>query len=233
METLANETRAVVQFLEGFRENRFMAARTDAKAIADQATVEITFEFPEQRQRKKRALFDYEGRDDRPQMTPEEGYKRDVFLPLVDKALSSIKERFSQLDSFRDLYGFLLSTMDMGKEIENGTLLERCKRFAEEMGDIDAQDMCLEIGIIVKSYPQNKPKSPFGMLCYIYEQSLLDMYPNLSVALRILLTVPVTVASAERSFSKLKLLKKLHEVNHVSRPSQWTGRNSYRARNSS
>ena len=33
------------------------------------------------------------------------------------------------------------------------------------------------------------------------------MYPNLSVALRILLTVPVTVASAERSFSKLKLLK--------------------------
>ena len=34
-----------------------------------------------------------------------------------------------------------------------------------------------------------------------------DCYPNVSVAYRILLTVPVTVASAERSFSKLKLLK--------------------------
>jgi len=34
-----------------------------------------------------------------------------------------------------------------------------------------------------------------------------DCYPNISVAYRILLTVPVTVASAERSFSKLKLLK--------------------------
>jgi hypothetical protein len=32
-------------------------------------------------------------------------------------------------------------------------------------------------------------------------------YPNVSDAYRILLTVPVTVASAERSFSKLKLLK--------------------------
>src|SRR6266540_1314920 len=32
-------------------------------------------------------------------------------------------------------------------------------------------------------------------------------YPNVSVAYRILLTIPVTVASAERSFSKLKLLK--------------------------
>jgi hypothetical protein len=34
-----------------------------------------------------------------------------------------------------------------------------------------------------------------------------DCYPNVSVAYRILLTVPVTVASVERSFSKLKLLK--------------------------
>ena len=32
-------------------------------------------------------------------------------------------------------------------------------------------------------------------------------YPNVSIAYRILLTMPVTVASAERSFSNLKLLK--------------------------
>jgi len=34
-----------------------------------------------------------------------------------------------------------------------------------------------------------------------------DCYPNTSIAYRILFTMPVTVASAERSFSKLKLLK--------------------------
>ena len=33
------------------------------------------------------------------------------------------------------------------------------------------------------------------------------MKPNLWTALRIRLTIPVTVASAERSFSKLKLIK--------------------------
>uniref|UniRef100_A0A8I6YFS3 HAT C-terminal dimerisation domain-containing protein n=1 Tax=Hordeum vulgare subsp. vulgare TaxID=112509 RepID=A0A8I6YFS3_HORVV len=42
----------------------------------------------------------------------------------------------------------------------------------------------------------------------IYEfVRVADCYPNVSIAYRILLTVPVTVASAERSFSKLKLLK--------------------------
>ena len=35
----------------------------------------------------------------------------------------------------------------------------------------------------------------------------MDSYPNVSIAYRILFTMPVTVASAKRSFSKLKLLR--------------------------
>ena len=35
----------------------------------------------------------------------------------------------------------------------------------------------------------------------------IDMCPNVLIAYRVMLTVPVTVASTERSFSKLKLLK--------------------------
>lgn len=35
----------------------------------------------------------------------------------------------------------------------------------------------------------------------------MDCFPNVLIAYRILLTVPVIVASVERSFSKLKLLK--------------------------
>nr|CAH7759974.1 unnamed protein product [Callosobruchus chinensis]CAH7765221.1 unnamed protein product [Callosobruchus chinensis] len=34
-----------------------------------------------------------------------------------------------------------------------------------------------------------------------------ENFPNLYVALRILLTLPVSVASGERSFSKLKIIK--------------------------
>ena len=36
---------------------------------------------------------------------------------------------------------------------------------------------------------------------------MCEIFSNLTVALRILLTLPVTVASGERSFSKLKLIK--------------------------
>jgi hypothetical protein len=36
---------------------------------------------------------------------------------------------------------------------------------------------------------------------------LISTFPNLSAALRIFLTMPVTVAHGERSFSKLKIIK--------------------------
>ena len=50
-------------------------------------------------------------------------------------------------------------------------------------------------------------KSPLDILRYVHANRLHELLPNVSVALRILLTVPVTVASGERSFSKLKLIK--------------------------
>ena len=42
---------------------------------------------------------------------------------------------------------------------------------------------------------------------HLLKTHLFELYPNVYIALRILLTCPVTVASAERSLSKLKLIK--------------------------
>jgi len=39
------------------------------------------------------------------------------------------------------------------------------------------------------------------------KNELTTTFPNLTVSLRILLTLPVTVAAGGRSFSKLKLIK--------------------------
>jgi len=45
------------------------------------------------------------------------------------------------------------------------------------------------------------------MLNFIYKNKLQDAYQNISVAYQTYLTMPVTSASCERSFSKLKLIK--------------------------
>ena len=52
-----------------------------------------------------------------------------------------------------------------------------------------------------------KKMTQLDLLIFINEKELAEIYPNLWIALRVSLTLPVTVASAERSFSKLKLIK--------------------------
>ena len=51
---------------------------------------------------------------------------------------------------------------------------------------------------------QINDNSPINILNYIKR---LESFSNACIVFRILLTIPVTVASAERSFSKLKLIK--------------------------
>ena len=51
---------------------------------------------------------------------------------------------------------------------------------------------------------QINDNSPINILNYIKR---LESFPNACIVFRILLPIPVTVASAERSFSKLKLIK--------------------------
>lgn len=46
------------------------------------------------------------------------------------------------------------------------------------------------------------------------------LYPCLANAYQLALTIPVSVASNERSFSKLRLVKKLPQINHESRSSR-------------
>ena len=51
---------------------------------------------------------------------------------------------------------------------------------------------------------QINENSPINVLNYIKR---LESFPNAVIVFIILLTIPVTVASTERSFSKLKLIK--------------------------
>jgi hypothetical protein len=69
--------------------------------------------------------------------------------------------------------------------------------------DLDGLDLFSELKVL-KEILQIEESAPIDILNYL---KTLDSFSNTCIAYRILLTIPVTVASAERSFSKLKLIK--------------------------
>ena len=73
-----------------------------------------------------------------------------------------------------------------------------------QSSDINAEDLFTELRVLCVTVPK-EAKTALETLRYLKKRK--GTFPNSEIALRILLTIPVTVASGERSFSKLKLIK--------------------------
>ena len=73
----------------------------------------------------------------------------------------------------------------------------------ETYSDIDGLDLFSELKVL-KEVLQINENSPINVLNYIKR---LEYFPNACISFKILLTIPVTIASIKRSFSKLKLIK--------------------------
>ena len=82
-------------------------------------------------------------------------------------------------------------------------LIDCCTTFAKTFSsddscDVDLNDLISKLKVLQLTLP--------AMEIFEFVKEM-DSYPNVSTAYRILFTMPVTVASAKKSFSKLKLLK--------------------------
>ena len=141
---------------------------------------------------------------------PKQSFKINFFHQILDSAIQSINERFSQLTDHSDLFSFLYNITEISDFDE---LMKKCKDLQIALtssdglsSDIIAVELYSEIISLQKRFTL-ETCNPKSVLAYICRNKLIELYPNTYVILRILLTLPVTAATAERSFSKLKILK--------------------------
>ncbi|XP_075680253.1 zinc finger MYM-type protein 1-like [Dermatophagoides pteronyssinus] len=192
---------ALIQFFEEFRDEGFDSSLAESRELARR--LDINPEFKDNRIRKKKR-FDSEG-DDEPKSSPEDKYRIDYFLIIIDQALESFRNRFQYYRSHHKMFGPFYDS-DRLKSLSESELDTCGRTIASVMGeDIECSDLVNEIRLSREVLPSNLGLSQ--TLKYFSDNHLLELYPNLVILLRILSTLPITVASAERSFSKLKLIK--------------------------
>ena len=124
----------------------------------------------------------------------------------MDTAINSLELRFSQIGEHTDHFAFLYNIYGL-RNMPNDELVGRCKALEviltdKDSSDINGRDLADELSVLCTLLDENL--SPRDVLKFITE---LNFGPNINIALRILLTLPVTVASGERSFFKLKIIK--------------------------
>ena len=149
------------------------------------------------------------GKDANGSQSPQEKFKVTYFYHIIDQALTSLKDRFEQFQRYEEIFGFLLNgkfkRISEDKLIVHYSQLQSFLEYKEHC-DIYANELFQELKHLKTLLPKNVTKS-IDILNTIKSYWEEDGFQTVWVTYRILLTTPVTVASAEKSFSKLKLIK--------------------------
>jgi len=84
--------------------------------------------------------------------------------------------------------------------------MKNCLDLQNYLNDIVASELYEELLIFCHTMKENStPKKTLSFLKIM--PGAFTAFPNIVISLRILLTIPITSTSAERSFSKLKIIK--------------------------
>ena len=194
-------------YLVGSRCNGdFQQVLTDATEIAKELEIPPNFETEQFRKRRKKLQLEYEAQEETPE-DQRQKFNVGFYYFVLDLAIQSVEERFQWLQQYNSLFGFLYDICSIKKK-STKDVLKACKNLGKSLRhngnkDIDAEDLCCEPIAIVQRLSMSM--LPQGVLLFILLHKLIDNMPNVSVALRILLTLPLSVANNEHSFSKLKL----------------------------
>ncbi|XP_052192318.1 uncharacterized protein LOC127801345 [Diospyros lotus] len=199
-----DQLKDLLSFFETYKEKGFQSAIVSAKELANEMEVEPIFREKHVIRRKKQ--FDENVDDDKTQ-SAEESFRIDYFIYMIDQVISSLRSRFEQFGIYEKKFGFLCNFKKL-KSMDEDVLKEYCLNLEnvleyDGLSDIDGLDLFLELRVLRETFQEEK-NSPMEILHYIKR---VDNFPNAYIAYRILFTIPVSVASAKRSFSKLKLIK--------------------------
>lgn len=127
-------------------------------------------------------------------------------MPVLDCVIFQMKSRFEGTKDIFNFFQFLFPLKFLN--MEENSLAEQVDRFCQKYNDVDSSLLCelLNLKLCMKS-ELLKITSIRELLELLIKYNLREAFPNLVACCVLFLTIPVSVASAERSFSKLKLIK--------------------------
>ena len=154
---------------------------------------------------KPRTVGTQRYRSNQPSDSVEQYYKRAIFIPYLDYLLSSLHARF--LEHRREVEGLACLIPAQSQKRSFQEFKKACNFYAEDLATRNDPILQAEWELWQKKWSKVAAEDmPPDAISAINECNR-NLFPNIFVLLQIMVTLPVTTAAAERSFSLLKRLK--------------------------
>jgi len=148
-------------------------------------------------------------RNDNPADEPQVNeFRINVFYRLIDAVILGLTTRFEAAKHIDSLLGFLYKFQLLSEEDLSSAVTSFCAMYNRDVSEDLVEEMLLLKKISRANLGQGDEQlSPLHLLNKLHDTRLESLFRNVCISLRIFCTLPVTVASAERSFSHLKRIK--------------------------
>ena len=190
------------------------AVWNEAKLVASSLQIEVKLFTDRSTTARKRTRFHDEDTHDEnvnemneADESPEEThFQKHTFYVVLDNVTGGHSVRFSAAKQIYDNFSFPWNYQRMSEE----ELKHKAAKLVEKyFKDISGENLVQEMNHITMVHNANfgrKQLSALELVNALGEYRLEGIFSNLSVSLRMFRTAPVTITSAERSFSKFKLI---------------------------
>ena len=191
-------------------QDSWKAMWNEAKLVASNLEIEMKLSMNRGATARKRKRFHDENVDEMNETdeSPEEAhFRKHIFYVVLDNVIAGLTIRFSAAKEISDTFSFLWNYQKISEEEMKIKATELGEKYSQ---DISSEGLVQEINHISMVHTANFGTKQLGaleLLNALSEHKLESIFPNISISLRMFLTAPATVASAERSFSKLKFIK--------------------------
>lgn len=208
---------SLIVFVSDLRDE-FPTIEAEAKALSESVNQDYT---DASKRRITRKLTDKDTQSET--SNGSEKFRIETFYVIIDRLVTELKKRSEAYSFITNLFGFLTQLMSI-----DGAELERIARELIEVypDDLD-EDLLIElrqfvprVRIQTAGFFSNRTCEnirtndnticPILVLNWIAENGMVPIFPNVYVAYRLLVTIPIANCETERSFSVLKRIKDLH-----------------------
>lgn len=167
---------------------------------------DVPAEYQEVRKRKIKKMPGELSSDSN--VTPDVNLRR-ILYQVIDSISFELNNRYTNLNEISSDFEFLdgasLSKLDINTL--KSYIKDLCVKYPNDLDVVDFIQEAESFTFQAIELFNLEKLSMFQIYQNLIKFDLLSEYPNFSISIQIFLTLPVTSASCERSFSKLKLIK--------------------------
>uniref|UniRef100_A0A8P4KM64 Zinc finger MYM-type protein 1 n=1 Tax=Dicentrarchus labrax TaxID=13489 RepID=A0A8P4KM64_DICLA len=193
--------RSLREYVAGLRDE-FDSFETAARIMSP--IVSNEYKADTQRKKKRKRQAD-ESSEPECELSGRKRFCTSVYICMIDRLVSELDRRYQSYKDVCENFGFLNGLHLISPQDLRSAALSLQRKY-----NSDLEEDFVEEVVQFREFVQDEnvsSTSAVELLKFLRGRKLHTVFPNTDIALRLFLTMPVTNASGERSFSKLGLVK--------------------------